>query len=200
MRRFVMSVLVGALAVLGVSQAQAQVTPKVRPSAQQSSEITFETLHDAVASVNGHFVRVPTGDRNEVLQVLWNGDNLSVWYNGDFVPFWVEWSDDEVLIVTDQMSGGVYADGAIITFSLNDRRRLGVSASDYNDYNGARGTVGGANSSGSITTEDETVCRCWGGDASTPRTPCTTAMCDDAGTSCSTTVGVFCQNRARASQ
>jgi hypothetical protein len=197
MRSVLFAFVVATLALC--APVRGQMALKGGPSAPRNSEITFETLQDAVASVNGHFVRVPTGDRNEVLQVLWNGDNITVWYNGDLVPAWVEWSDEQVLIVTDAMSGGVYADGAIITFALNEHNRLGVNVSDYNDYNGARGTVGGANSRGSISTEDETVCRCWGGDASAVRTPCTTAMCDDAGTSCSTTVGIFCQNRATSS-
>lgn len=202
MRKF----LVGMVALLGLCslQAQAQVTPKVRPSTQQSSAaIAFETLQDAVASVNGHSVPVPTGHREERLEVLWQGNVPTVFYNDEWVPSWDPvWSEDgsKVTIVTDMMSGGTYANGAMITFSLNEQHRFIAIASDYNETNAARGTIGGANSRGAISTDDESVCRCWGGDATVVRTACTTTACDDTATSCSTTTGVYCQWRATRNQ
>jgi hypothetical protein len=187
MRRFVALVLIGMLALLGVSQARAQVvSPKARILAQQSATLSFETVQDGVAAMPHANILVARADHAERFQVLWvlgepvlMKDNVPVSFgqaydHGSYIDVYFELSDDPL-----------YNEGLIITFSLDTSGHVVALASDIHNQNSLRQTILVNSRTGAIST-DEASCRCIGGGNDTVKGPCTSTQCDDAGTECQT--------------
>lgn len=102
--------------------------------------------------------------------------------------------NNHLVILWNEETATVWLNGSIVTgrtmFSLNSSGDLVVSTSNLRGYNGIRVVL----SSGGGGMLNMATCTCFGGAAVKSR--CTTAQCDEAGTSCSVPVlpaGAYCR-------
>jgi len=85
----------------------------------------------------------------------------------------------------------------LTTFTISDEI-LYVQVSDLNEKHALRFLVVVDEDGTSMRADRTSVCKCWGGDATTVKTECTAAQCNDAGTTCNSAgSAAYCEWRAQ---
>lgn len=133
-----------------------------------------------VYSVLDNLIVVGFDDNSaEPFVVVWDGITPTIFLGGEVLENLAVSYDKNTIKVVSLFARGTRM---LTALSVNNDGNLVIQTSDSRNLNGAQYVV----NSGNGTLIAGSSCRCYGGDLTTVRAPCTVAQCNDPGITCNT--------------